>query len=125
MTIFYCFKIRDSPNLEDQVPVFISPRNRMAQLYSQALGSLFVTPYDSQDYNGGIRTRLHAGFLTTQVKVKVTVQSASPGKELSLRTRILGRVTREYGSGGKVKRHFLIANLCEGNMLPASYRLGA
>jgi hypothetical protein len=27
-------QIRDSPNLEDQVPVFISPRNRVAQLYT-------------------------------------------------------------------------------------------
>jgi hypothetical protein len=25
-------QIRDSPNVEDQVPVFISPRNRVAQL---------------------------------------------------------------------------------------------
>jgi hypothetical protein len=35
-------QIRDSPNLEDQVPVFISPTNRVAQLHSEALGSLFV-----------------------------------------------------------------------------------
>jgi hypothetical protein len=35
-------QIRDSSNLEGQVPVFISPRNRVAQLYSQALSSLFV-----------------------------------------------------------------------------------
>jgi hypothetical protein len=26
------FKIRNSPNLEDQIPVFIYPRNRVAQL---------------------------------------------------------------------------------------------
>jgi hypothetical protein len=52
-------QIRDSPNLEDQVPVFISPRNRVAQLYSQALGFLFVASYDSQGYDGGIRSRLH------------------------------------------------------------------
>jgi hypothetical protein len=38
-------EIRDSPNLEGQVPVFISPRNRVAQLYRQALGSLFVASY--------------------------------------------------------------------------------
>jgi hypothetical protein len=31
-------QIRDLPNLEGQVPVFISPRNSMAQLYPQALG---------------------------------------------------------------------------------------
>jgi hypothetical protein len=30
--------IWDSPNLEDQVPVFIPPRNRVARLYPQALG---------------------------------------------------------------------------------------
>jgi hypothetical protein len=35
-------QIRDSPNSERQVPVYISPRNRVAQLYSQAVGSLFV-----------------------------------------------------------------------------------
>jgi hypothetical protein len=35
-------QIRDSPNLEDQVPVFKSPRNRVAQLYTQALASVFV-----------------------------------------------------------------------------------
>jgi hypothetical protein len=53
-------QIRDSSNLEAQVPVFISPRNRVAQLYTQALGSLFVASYDSQGYGGGIRPRLHA-----------------------------------------------------------------
>jgi hypothetical protein len=37
--------IRDSPNLEGQVPVFISPKNRVAQLYPQTLGSLFVASY--------------------------------------------------------------------------------
>jgi hypothetical protein len=36
--ILYCL-IWDSPNLEGQVPVFISPRNRVAQLYPWALGS--------------------------------------------------------------------------------------
>jgi hypothetical protein len=29
----------------------------MAQLYPQALGSLFIAFYDSQDYGGGIRTQ--------------------------------------------------------------------
>jgi hypothetical protein len=48
------FHIRDSPNLEGQVPVFISPSERVAQLYPQALGSLSVASYDSQGYGGGI-----------------------------------------------------------------------
>jgi hypothetical protein len=39
---------RDSPNLEGQVPVFTSHRNRVTQLYPQALGSLFVASYDSK-----------------------------------------------------------------------------
>jgi hypothetical protein len=55
-------QIRDSPNLEGQVPVFISPRNRVARLYPQALGSLFVASYNSQGYGGGIRPRLHTGL---------------------------------------------------------------
>jgi hypothetical protein len=55
-------QIRDSTNLEGQVPVFIHPSNRVTQLYSQALGSLFVISYDSQDYGGGIRPRLNTGF---------------------------------------------------------------
>jgi hypothetical protein len=55
-------QIRDSPNLEGQVPVFTSPRNRGTQFYSQALGFLFVTSYDSQGYGWGIRLRLHAGI---------------------------------------------------------------
>jgi hypothetical protein len=44
-------QIRYSPNLEGQVPVFISPRKRVAQLYPPTLG-----------YGGGIRTRLHTSF---------------------------------------------------------------
>jgi hypothetical protein len=36
-------QIWDFPNLEDYVPVFISPRNRVARLYPQALGVTSVT----------------------------------------------------------------------------------
>jgi hypothetical protein len=50
--------MRDSPSLEGQVPVYISLRNRVAQIYSQALGSIFVALYDSQGYD------LHTGALT-------------------------------------------------------------
>jgi hypothetical protein len=53
--------IRDFLNLEGQVPVFISARNRMAQLYPQVLGSLFFASYDSQGCGGGIWTPLHTG----------------------------------------------------------------
>jgi hypothetical protein len=54
-------QIRNSPNLEGQVSVFISRMNRVVQLYSQALGSLCVTSYDSQGYGSGIRTCHHMG----------------------------------------------------------------
>jgi hypothetical protein len=47
VTTFYSL-IWDSPSLEGLVPVFISPRSKVAQLYLQALGSLFVTSYESQ-----------------------------------------------------------------------------
>jgi hypothetical protein len=51
--------LRATPNLEDQVTVFIAPRPRVAQLNLQAPGTLFVAFYDSQGYGGGIPTRLH------------------------------------------------------------------
>jgi hypothetical protein len=54
-------QIRDFPNMECQVPIFISPRNRVAWLYSQALGSLSVASYDSQGFGGGIQPHLHIG----------------------------------------------------------------
>jgi hypothetical protein len=80
-------QIRGSHNLEGHVPVFISPRNRMAQLYPQALGSLFVAPYDSQGYGGGIRNHLHTSssvwtpapylsWLSERVRVRVTLRLA-------------------------------------------------
>jgi hypothetical protein len=59
-------------NLEGQIPIFISRRNRVAQLYPQALGYLFLsTSYDSQGYSGGILTCLHMG------KKKTVAQSQS------------------------------------------------
>jgi hypothetical protein len=50
------------PNLEGQVPLFIFPRNRVAWLYPQALGSFFIASYDSQGYCRSIRPRLHKGY---------------------------------------------------------------
>jgi hypothetical protein len=56
-------QFRDSHNLVGQVTVFISLRNRVARLYPQALGYIFVASYDSQDYGGGIRPCLHTRSL--------------------------------------------------------------
>jgi hypothetical protein len=72
MALFYCH-IWDSPNLEGQVPVFISPRNRVAQLYPWALGSLLIACYDSQVYGGGILTRLHTGWSWIEFILRPTV----------------------------------------------------
>jgi hypothetical protein len=47
-------QIRDSPNLEGQVPVFMSPRNRMVRLCPLLLGPLFIVSYDLRAYGGGI-----------------------------------------------------------------------
>jgi hypothetical protein len=41
MTIFYCLRLEYSPNLEGQVAVFISPRNRVARLYPPGTGFPF------------------------------------------------------------------------------------
>jgi hypothetical protein len=38
--------LRPIPNLEDQVPVFMSPSDRVAKLYAQARDFLFVAFYD-------------------------------------------------------------------------------
>jgi hypothetical protein len=57
MATSYCL-ISDSLNMKGQVPVFISPMNKLAHLYLRALGSLLIASCDSQGYGGGILTRL-------------------------------------------------------------------
>jgi hypothetical protein len=42
LDLILLYEIRDSPNLEGEVTVFISPSNRVARLYPQTLGSIFV-----------------------------------------------------------------------------------
>jgi hypothetical protein len=56
------FTVSDSrfPHTGRPGPRIYIPRNRVARLYPQELGSLFVAFYDSQGYGGGIRTLLHA-----------------------------------------------------------------
>jgi hypothetical protein len=53
--------LHPTQNLQNQVSVFMTPSDRVAQLYPQALVSLFVAFYDWQGYGGGILTRLHMG----------------------------------------------------------------
>jgi hypothetical protein len=69
-TIIFFYRARSSalrptPNPEDQVSLFISPNNRVVQLYPQAPDSLFVTFYGSLGYRGGILTPVsHIPVLT-------------------------------------------------------------
>jgi hypothetical protein len=70
-------QIRDSLYLEGQVPVFISRRNMVTQLYSQALGSLCVASYDPQGYSGGIQPHLHTGcHRYDHVSISTAIQTA-------------------------------------------------
>jgi hypothetical protein len=77
MAMFYCLRF-EIPNRDGQVTVVISLRKRVAQLYPQTLGSLFVASYDSQCYGGGIRTcestqydplgiKMNLGFYVTRL----------------------------------------------------------
>jgi hypothetical protein len=62
--IFYTARssaLRPTSNLEDQVPVFMFPSDRVAQLYPQAPGSLFVALYYSQGYGEGITELPYTG----------------------------------------------------------------
>jgi hypothetical protein len=49
------------PNPKLEVFVFMSPSDRVAQLYLQALGYLFVAFCDLQGYGGGIQIHLRMG----------------------------------------------------------------
>jgi hypothetical protein len=60
------FTVSDSRLPQCGVPgprTYISPRNRVVQLYTPERGSDFIASYDSQGYGGGIRTRLHTGLV--------------------------------------------------------------
>jgi hypothetical protein len=57
-------QIQDSPNHEGQVPLlFTSPRDRVVQLYPQALSPLFIASNNSQDDGGRIWSHLHMGII--------------------------------------------------------------
>jgi hypothetical protein len=63
------FTVPDSrlPQPRGLSPPYLYPsRNRVTQLYTQTLGSLFIASYDSQGYGGGVGTRLHKGTNCTK-----------------------------------------------------------
>jgi hypothetical protein len=68
-------------NLENQVPIFMSQSDRVAQLYPQAPGSLLIIIFNSQGYVGGILTCLHTrSFMGIQNLVRMLC-SISPVTE--------------------------------------------
>jgi hypothetical protein len=60
MTIFYCLSFETPQTWKARSPYLYYTRNRVAQLYPQALGSLFVASYDSQGYGGHSQINLTA-----------------------------------------------------------------
>jgi hypothetical protein len=63
-------QIWDSPILEDQVPVFISPRNRVARLYPQALG-------DSISYVFSLYSYVSSLYNSGTNRIEVTISNSS------------------------------------------------
>jgi hypothetical protein len=80
--MFYRLRFQNLLTWRARSPYLYSVRKRVAQLYPQALGSLFIASCDSQGYGGGIRPRLHTGNPTinpsqSQSYVTTDGQSAS------------------------------------------------
>jgi hypothetical protein len=68
--------LRSTPKLEDQASVFMSPSDRLACLYPQTPGSLFVAFYDSQGYGGGIPNHLHIDTAVLSCSLKYAATSS-------------------------------------------------
>jgi hypothetical protein len=76
MTTAYCL-IWDPVNPEGQVPLFISPRNRVAEICHWALVFLFGTSYDSKGYGEGILAGLHTGYCEECTALGITIPPCS------------------------------------------------
>jgi hypothetical protein len=100
-------QIRDSTNLEAQVSLFTSPKNRIAQLYSHTLGSIFVASYDSQGYGGGIRTRLQSGLTSGSLPHSLFISAVEAYCWLLTYSRV----------GPQHRKHIrcLVMDICEPN----------
>jgi hypothetical protein len=78
------------PNLEGQVPVFISVQVQGGPVIPPEVDSLFVASYDPQGYRRGIRTRLHTGIHSTD-----TTENTSPNSSSIVAWRIYQHVSRK------------------------------
>jgi hypothetical protein len=103
-------QIGDFRNLEGQVPVFISPRNRVAQLYPQVLGSLFFASYYSQGYGGSIRPRLHTRIeLSSKLVPLITLRHGQHRKQLFCCTGVYVALLRSNGPCADYRKTPLLA----------------
>jgi hypothetical protein len=98
--------------LPQPVSVFIFPRKRVAQLYPQALGSLFIASYDSQRYGGGIGTHLHTGFCILEMALWWRYWNPPPHGILHPRDGKSHFMSSPYTSN----RHVWYFQKCERNM---------
>jgi hypothetical protein len=83
-------QIRDSPNLEGQVPAFKFPRNRVAQSCLQAMGCISVASasYDLLGYGEGIRPLLHMGCSLLRSHCSICLVY-NPSARIAYRTSLL------------------------------------
>jgi hypothetical protein len=73
MTIFYCLRFETSATWRVRSLYFYLPGTGWSSYTPQSLCSLFVASYDSQGYGGGIRSRLHKGFLIQYPHFHITL----------------------------------------------------
>jgi hypothetical protein len=92
VTILYCL-ISDSPNLEGQVPVFVSLRNRVTQLCPRALGSLYVASYDLQCYGGGILTLPLPGGPGPRIYIYISLRNRMV--ESKVKFKVKSQITKD------------------------------
>jgi hypothetical protein len=65
MTTFYCLRFEIPPTRKTRFPYLYLPGTEWPSYTPRHwVPFSFVASYDSQDYGGGIRPRLHTGFLT-------------------------------------------------------------
>jgi hypothetical protein len=101
--------LRPTHKMEDHVSVFMSPGDKMAQLYPQAPSSLFVAFNDLQNYGEGILICLHAGNPSvSHLKIRDYCYIVTSALFLSCRTLIYVLLFNEHAkSEVREKDHFL------------------
>jgi hypothetical protein len=81
MIIFYCLRFEIPTAWRPRFPYLYPPKDRVFQLYPQALGSIFIVSYGSQGYGGGIR-------IQSVPHRKYYVSATEPNRLMLLRERV-------------------------------------